>query len=531
MTIPTHRLPLAVAGCYAIVAFLFIPVFPHFVSPNEMGRWATAAAIVEHGTFEISRYLPLLGGRFEDLSVVDGRTYSNKAPGATLVGLAGYLAVAPLTGPASGESMRLGVTAMRIVASTIPLLLIALLLARLGRRFGADPPRIAGVLVALLFGTPLFTYGLLNFSHALTAASLFAAWTLLFLQSSNDESARRAGWQRDLAGGALIGLAVFSEYPAAVAGASLMIVVVVTTPRRLVPVVLGGLPFAAALALYNEICFGSPFQLSSAYEKHEAFRDMASSGLFGIAVPSPEGALRMLTDPSKGLLVFSPFLLLAVPALRATASRVGRPAVAALLLVVVSLITLYSGYPNWHGGWTVGPRYLVPILPFLVFPLLFREQHALDRFLIGASVAAVVISSLVFPFIPAEFPFPWGTFSLPLFVKGLVAPNLLHWIAPGIVAQALLALALLAPLAVAFDRRGLAFALAGAIVWTLAAVGFQQWNGDTQLRELERTYIEEVYFEREGALDAIVPPGRTLPPGLAARRIKEKQLPPPSWPF
>ena len=91
----------AVVGLYALLALLAVPVFPHFLSPNEFTRWALAASLVERGTPEISSALPLLGPAFEDVSAKDGRVYSNKAPGAALVALPGYLLARPFVGPPS----------------------------------------------------------------------------------------------------------------------------------------------------------------------------------------------------------------------------------------------------------------------------------------------------------------------------------------------------------------------------------------------------------------------------------------------
>ncbi len=53
---------------YGALALLVVPVFPHFLSPNEFARWATAASLVERGTPEVSAVRSLLGPLFEDLS-------------------------------------------------------------------------------------------------------------------------------------------------------------------------------------------------------------------------------------------------------------------------------------------------------------------------------------------------------------------------------------------------------------------------------------------------------------------------------
>ncbi|MGZ5429814.1 MAG: hypothetical protein ACXWEX_00265, partial [Thermoanaerobaculia bacterium] len=329
----------AVVGLYALLALLAVPVFPHFLSPNEFTRWALAASLVERGTPEISSALPLLGPAFEDVSEKDGRVYSNKAPGATLVALPGYLLARPFSGPPSPSSIRPVLWAMRLFGATLPAALLALLLFRSAVLLGAPRARARLSTFALLFATPLFAYGLLLFSHALVASCLFGAWAALFLPR---DSAR--AFRRDVAAGALLGLAVFSEYPAAVPAAVLFACAAIPAPRRALAVVAGGAPFAVALGAYNVACFGGVFELSSAHESAAAFRSLASAGVFGISVPSPEVLLRLLADPSKGLLVFSPFLLLWPAAFRALRASLPGQARLALALAPLSLLLLYAGY-------------------------------------------------------------------------------------------------------------------------------------------------------------------------------------------
>ncbi len=228
----------AVVGLYALLALLAVPVFPHFLSPNEFTRWALAASLVERGTPEISSVLPLLGPAFEDVSEKDGRVFSNKAPGAALVALPGYLLARPFSGPPSASSMRPVLWAMRLFGATLPAALLALVLFHAAVRFGASPSRAASAAFALLFATPLFTYGLLLFSHALVAACLFGAWVALFLPGAPLRSFRR-----DLAAGALLGLAVISEYPAAVPAGVLVLCAAVPAPRRALALAAGRRPF------------------------------------------------------------------------------------------------------------------------------------------------------------------------------------------------------------------------------------------------------------------------------------------------
>jgi len=514
-----------VVAAYAVLAILLVPVFPHFLSPNELTRWATAASLVEYGTPEISRIAPLLGPSFEDVSEKDGRFYSNKAPGLAIVSLPGYLAARPFAGPPSAGSIRPALYAMRLAGSTLPLLLLAALLSGTAARLGGETSRAPLVLCALLFGTPLFAYGLLLFSHALVAFALFGAWAALFLPGDPRTTARR-----EVAAGALLGLAVLSEYPAAIPGLVILVAAAWRRdPRRLLRVGLGGLPFALGLLVYNRVFFGGFFQLSSAHERLSDFRTLAGTGLFGIGLPSLRALLGLLADPSKGLLVFSPFLLL-WPRAFLTAGRVlSRPASVSLGLVPAVLLLLFAGYPNWHGGFTVGPRYLVAALPFLVFPFFFRGGGRLEAALVGTSVAAVTLTTLAFPFVPPGFPLPWGSFALHFFERGLVAPNVLHLVWRPLAIAGPLALVALAA-STAFSRRraflilGAAVSLVTGLAWALAAP-----LGPAE--RLQRAYIEDVYFERPGVLEKEIARTGAPQPRLLARRDRERALPPTSWPF
>jgi hypothetical protein len=515
---------------YALLAVLVVPVFPHFLSPNEVSRWAFAASLVEKRTPEVSGVLPLLGPSFEDVSEKDGRVFSNKAPGAALAALPGYLAARPFAGPPSATSLRPSLTCMRVAAATLPALLLALLLQGAALRLGATPARARFASAVLLFATPLFAYGLLLFSHALVAACLFGAWAAFFVTGAGVRE------RRDAIGGALLGLAVLAEYPAAVPAAVLALCAVLPEPRRAIAVAGGAAPAGLILGAYDVICFGSPFSLSSAFERAAAFRGLAAAGVFGIGLPSPSILLRLLLDPSKGLLVFTPLLFLWPWAFPAARGRISRAGGIALALVPLSLLVLYAGYPNWHGGFTVGSRYLVAALPFLVFPLAFREGGALEAGLAGASVLACIGTTLAFPFVPPGFALPWGgTFGGNFYGKGLGVPNLFHLV-PAVRGVAFMAppLVALAAAAALFSphskKRALAFCAGAAIAAAAAFAVPGLWPLSPSL-VLQRAYVEDVYFGKRGALEQAIGETGVPQPRLLARRERELQLPPGPWPF
>ena len=508
---------------YTLVALCFVPVYPHFVSPNEFSRWAVAASLFEHRSVEISSVLPILGSRLEDLSAMEGRTYSNKAPGIALLAFPGYAIARLFVGAPSPRSLRPSMYLMRWFGATLPLLVLALFFRIIAIRLGVADSQVRQVLLLLLFGTPLFAYGLLLFSHALVAAALFCAWGVLFIEWDR----REKQMHHEFLAGALLGMAVLSEYPAALPALILVAGILWRRGwRSAFRVVLGGLPFAVILGLYNQLAFDSPWALSSGFERDESFRMMASSGLFGIRFPSVNILFQLLLSPSRGLFIFTPVLIISVLALPRALRSLPRESAWTLMLVPLSLLFLFAGYPNWHGGWSVGSRYLVAALPFLLFPMLFASVGRIERILAGASVCASMITAIVFPFVPPSFAFPWASFSLPLIRSFLMMPNVGHLL--GWWAAAVILSLLLIGVGWASGRRYMTWFASGFVLWML--VGLLGWRDIPARVSLQRDYIAEVYLEQQGAMSNRLVPGATSL-RLLQRMAYEKSLPPTSWPF
>jgi hypothetical protein len=127
---------------------------------------------------------------------------------------------------------------------------------------------------------------------------------------------------------------------------------------RLVPATLAFvLPLAGCAALllwHNAARFGSP--LNSGYSD-EGFTTPLYVGLYGL-----------LFSSGKSIFLYAPPVLLGLPGLAWLWRR--RPA-EALLAGGVGLVTLlYSAaWWAWYGGWSWGPRFLVPVLPLLILPI------------------------------------------------------------------------------------------------------------------------------------------------------------------
>jgi hypothetical protein len=133
----------------------------------------------------------------------------------------------------------------------------------------------------------------------------------------------------------------------------------------------------------------------------------------------------------------------------------------ALLLFAASagFFVLLTGYPNWHGGWALGNRYLLPILFFAALALPHALATPLSRGLFAVAalfaVGTHLILSASWPFFPADLPWPPATGSLWFLSRGWFAGNLLAGVG---------SVSLLLPAAAAMVAGGLALRAAGPLV-------------------------------------------------------------------
>lgn len=106
------------------------------------------------------------------------------------------------------------------------------------------------------------------------------------------------------------------------------------------------------------------------------------------------GVFTMLVAPGRSLLIYSPPLLLALAAWPALRRRDANTAYFVLGLFAMRLLFV-ACRSDWHGGWAIGPRYLVPTIPFLLVPLagwLDRwSTHAWPKRVLGASLLGLSI--------------------------------------------------------------------------------------------------------------------------------------------
>ncbi len=358
-----------------LVSFAYFGSTPSW-NPNS--RFDLVRALVEQRTLSIDSFHENTG----DKSLRAGRYYSDKAPGLSFLAAPVHLARwAPrwLAGraPLPGDALWVRGSLFVCTVFTVGLLsaLASVFLFRLGRALGARPGRALLVALAWSLATPAFAYSSLFFAHQAVASMLIIGFVLLALRRGERFGARRLALV-----GALLGFSVISEYPAALAAAAIGVYALLCGPRpvglreqaRVALLLAAGasLPLLLA-AVYNTAAFGAPWRIGYSTLVPSRFALGMARGLFGVELPRLAILWEITFGGFRGLFPLAPVLLLGLGGgLWAAARAPWRLEARVALAIFAAFLLLNAGYAFWHGGASLGPRHLVPALPFLALGLL-----------------------------------------------------------------------------------------------------------------------------------------------------------------
>jgi hypothetical protein len=357
--------------------------------------------------------------------------YCDKAPGASWLAMPMYALVYGIAGsekPSPGFlAFAAYLSSVSAVALPSALAVVALfwLFCLMGLRRGAS----VGMALGYGLATLAFPYATLFYGHQLTAALLLLGFVALVRERKGATTMSPA----QLFGvGCLLGLSVVVEYPSAV---PLMAIGVYALSflrpwQRLVWLGLGIAIPGLLCAAYHWSVFGGPATLPYEFST----QPHRSQGFFmGLGVPDFQVLGELLLGSYRGLLYGSPWLVVALPGAFFLFRRPGYRAEAGIsIFVIVFLLWLNSSLVDWQGGWAMGPRYLIPAIPFLVIlgAGLFRpEGRPRLQKVAGALVLALglysgrmmVMGAAVKPEVPTHIKKPFGDYLGPRFAKGQLA--------------------------------------------------------------------------------------------------------------
>lgn len=122
------------------------------------------------------------------------------------------------------------------------------------------------------------------------------------------------------------------------------------------------LAFGIALGAANLRWFGDP-RGAQVWLQDVNARIHGTRSMF---VVEPGGFIGLLVSPSRGLIVFSPVVLVAFAGVPRAFKEGWRSPLPWCALAIASQYVLYGSYAVWWAGHTYGPRYLVDVLPVAV---------------------------------------------------------------------------------------------------------------------------------------------------------------------
>jgi hypothetical protein len=440
------------------VLFLLLVVsygyfFPRWADPNQNSRLDMVIAFVENGTFQIDQYV----WNTVDYAKVGEHYYSDKAPGMAFLGIPLYTGLkvfldlpvmdkltdrlahssafqSTLRSGGTGvlmEKVRLALAQvfLTFAISTLPSAFLGILIYRALARF---TPHVGPRLIVVLgYGllSPAFAYANAFYGHQLSAVLLFCAFYLVFTTSDLLPIKHLLGI------GALLGYSVITEYPSMLIAGIVFVYTAYVLNRQKRFFHIGWVVLTGGLLMlgwmgYNTIVFGGPFNLG--YSNSELWIKQHHTGFMSLTFPTWEAAWGITFGLRRGLFVLSPFLLLALPGFYLWwRAKKYKPEFWVALASVLSFLLFNASSIMWWGGFSVGPRYLLPMLPFMVLPMVFvfhewkqRWFKVLSFFLILWSFAAtwgMTLAEQAYP--PDTLDNPWIEYVWPNWQIGNIARN------------------------------------------------------------------------------------------------------------
>lgn len=344
---------------WAVVAFAAVAcayaVLIEPVGDNEQAHYALVGALAT-GTPRIDDTVRRARLRTIDVVRHRGHLYTAKAPGLAAAALPPYFALRAIAPDRTTEDPRHSIWVLHLWACALPAILLLLVVRERADALVAG----TGTAVAVTLGlaTLVLPFASVLFSHVLAALLGFAAFALLWREGARSRPAVLA------AAGVLAGLGVGVDYLVAPIAAALLPYAAARPPRlgRAAAYAVGAGAAIVPILFYNWWAFDSPFHVP--YEGWHAPGEPPLQGPLGLGAPSFT-ILVQLVISSGGI---GPLLFPGIAA-GLLFYRLARPEALLIFGLTASFLLLNAAGSEPFGGGSPGPRYLVPLLPFLAIPL------------------------------------------------------------------------------------------------------------------------------------------------------------------
>lgn len=180
--------------------------------------------------------------------------------------------------------------------------------------------------------------------------------------------------------GLCLGLAVAARPTSLFAAAALALVASASGGRRAWRVLVTAAVPLLLVGAYQTVAFGAPWHTGYAGEAHA----------FGFGAHVAAGLVGTLVSPTRGLLTYVPWAVLALVGLW----RGGREdwLYAAALVGILSMVLVHASWNDWPGGWGYGPRLVTDAMPLLVLGLVPLLQAPRRGWVLPVTTGAVLLA-------------------------------------------------------------------------------------------------------------------------------------------
>lgn len=399
-----------------LIFWIIFSVFATSDRWNDNASLDLTMAIVDEHRFEIDSYANNTGDR----AYYKGHYYSDKVPGTAFLAVPLYSAYETFVGKIPYYNsldednpswkyqlfLFLAISLISAVCGSLTIVLVY----KISRYFTSNNLHRNLMIIVLGLGTLIPHAGRQFNSHAISTFFIFLSFYLVFkMKKEKTDYSLFAG----LAGG----FAVLVEYRVIIILTGLLIIILTLKKWRwILKFVIGASVFYLILLSYTYAIYDSPFSAHTRYADESIWNEVIAKESCG-ALQSARSPLatvyssfiksfeyqfkrpqkrviirvtKLLFDPFKGLLFYSPIMLLSLLGLFWMYKKYK---IETLVIIVCLIIYIFhlSSPALWWMGLSFGPRHLTPFIPFFMIPLL----HAFKKISIRIVLFFITISVLI----------------------------------------------------------------------------------------------------------------------------------------
>jgi tetratricopeptide (TPR) repeat protein len=251
-----------------------------------------------------------------------------------------------------------------ILCGAIPFVLILSLSLFAVKKITTKVSPVAVVMLAF-YASFLFAFACTYNSHILSG--FFALAGYVFIKKKKYSLA-----------GLMVGFALAIEFPVGILLPVWALVIFLNEKKFSKPILfaLGAIPGLLIVMYLNYLLTGSITKTPYNYELREVKQNAQDVGFY---FPSFSALWGLVFSLYRGLIIYTPVLILmawygikygyenTIKEVKNKLELVSMGMKNYLLITVIAYLLLYSAYYQWDGGWTFGPRYLIPMVIIVLF--------------------------------------------------------------------------------------------------------------------------------------------------------------------